>query len=182
VCEPLGHLCDLLLLLFNELLEVGDLLAPVVGRNAASVAVVAPWAACDEVRRLPEQVRRLRARHQVMDGRRIAGAARAFELADVAVVGEHGFAEPLPAGRRVAAVAHLVTTVAAATRRRGRRARRARPRLLRSARAAARGAGRRSRPRFCSRYVSPPLPPVRGGSSSLTTTAVALPRARRLRG
>jgi hypothetical protein len=56
--------------------------------------------------RLPEQVRRLRARHQVMDGRRVAGAAVALDLAHVAVVGEHGLAEPLPSRHRVAAVAH----------------------------------------------------------------------------
>jgi hypothetical protein len=104
--EPFGHLRDLLLLLFDELLEKGDLLAPVVGRDPAAVAVVAAPAGGDKVRGLPEQVRRLRARHQVMDARRVAGTARALELADVAVAGEHGFAESLPACRRVPAVAH----------------------------------------------------------------------------
>ena len=43
----------------DELFEVGDLLAPVVRRDAAAVAVVAAPAGSDEVRGLPEQVRRL---------------------------------------------------------------------------------------------------------------------------
>jgi hypothetical protein len=41
-----------------------------------------------------------------VDGCCIAGAARPFDLTDIAVVGEHGFAEPLPSRRRVPAVAH----------------------------------------------------------------------------
>jgi hypothetical protein len=45
----------------------------------------------------------------VMHGRCVAGAAWALELADVAVVGEHGFSEPLPSCGRVPAVAHSGT-------------------------------------------------------------------------
>jgi hypothetical protein len=48
--EPLGHLRDLLLLVFDELLEVGDLLAPVVGRDSAAVAVVAAPTGGDQIR------------------------------------------------------------------------------------------------------------------------------------
>jgi hypothetical protein len=44
-----------------------------------------------------------------MDGRCVACAARPFNLANVAVVGEHGSAEPLPACGRVSAVARSET-------------------------------------------------------------------------
>jgi hypothetical protein len=108
--KPLGHLRDLLLLLFDESAKILDRLPRVLGCDSGAVAVVAAPAGGDQVRELPEQLRRQRARDQVVDGRRVAGAARAFDLADVALVGEHGFAEPLPARRRVAAIAHSPKT------------------------------------------------------------------------
>jgi hypothetical protein len=153
LCQPI----NLGPLLPDESAKLCDRRPRVLGGDAGAAAVVAAPAGGDKVRGLPEQVRRLRARHQVMDGCRVAGAAWAFELADVPEVGEHGFAKPLPSRHRVAAVAHLVTTVAAATRRRGRRARRARPRRLRSGHGAPPGACRLSRPQSGSRCVSEPL-------------------------
>jgi hypothetical protein len=85
--EPFGHLRDLLLLLFDEGAKMLDRLPRVLGGDAGAVAVVAAPAGGDEVRGLPEQVRRLRARDQMVDGCRIAGASRPFDLANVAVVG-----------------------------------------------------------------------------------------------
>jgi hypothetical protein len=78
--EPFGHLRDLLLLLFDEGAKMLDRLPRVLGGDAGAVAVVAAPAGGDEVRGLPEQVRRLRARHQVMDGCRVAGASRPLHL------------------------------------------------------------------------------------------------------
>jgi hypothetical protein len=95
--EPFGHLRDLLLLLFDEGAKMLDRPRPVLGSNAGTVAVVAAPAGGGEVRRLPEQLRRLRGRDDVMDARRVAAAARPSDLAEVAVAGEHGFAELLPA-------------------------------------------------------------------------------------
>jgi hypothetical protein len=66
--EPFGHLRDLLLLLFDEGAKMLDRLPRVLGGDAGAVAVVAAPAGGDEVGGLPEQVRRLRARHQVVDG------------------------------------------------------------------------------------------------------------------
>jgi hypothetical protein len=60
--EPFGHLRDLLLLLLDESAEALDRLPRVLGRDARAVAVVAARAGGGEIRGLPEQVRRLRAR------------------------------------------------------------------------------------------------------------------------
>jgi hypothetical protein len=57
--EPFGHLRDLLLLLFDEGAKMLDRSPRVRGRDARAVAVVAARAGCDEIRGLPEQVRRL---------------------------------------------------------------------------------------------------------------------------
>jgi hypothetical protein len=57
--EPLGHPRDLLLLLFDEDAQLLDRLPPVRRGDAAAVAVVAAAAGGDEVRRFPEQLRRL---------------------------------------------------------------------------------------------------------------------------
>jgi hypothetical protein len=102
--EPFGHLRDLLLRLFDEGAQALDRLPRVLGGDTGTVAGVAAAAGGDEVRRLPEQLRRLRARDQVVDRRCVAGSARPFDLAHVPVVGKHSFSEPLPARRRVSAI------------------------------------------------------------------------------
>jgi hypothetical protein len=109
VGELLGEPGDLLLLLNDELLELRGPAATVVSLDAGAAAVVAGSAGRDEVRRLPEQLRRLRARDLVMDGRRVAPTMGPADHALVTVAGEHGFAEPLPSRRRVAPVAHSST-------------------------------------------------------------------------
>jgi hypothetical protein len=58
----LSAICDLLLLLLDESAEALDRLPRVLGRDARAVAVVAARAGGGEIRGLPEQVRRLRAR------------------------------------------------------------------------------------------------------------------------
>jgi hypothetical protein len=65
--EPFGHLLDLLLLLFDEGAKMLDRPPRVLGRDAGAVAVVAAPAGGGQVRGLPEQLRRLRARDQVVD-------------------------------------------------------------------------------------------------------------------
>jgi hypothetical protein len=77
--EPLGHLRDLLLLLFDD--GASCSIVRRLGRDAAAVAVVAAPTGGDQGRGLPEQVRRLRARDQVVDGCCVAGAARPFDMA-----------------------------------------------------------------------------------------------------
>jgi hypothetical protein len=104
--EPFSHLRDLLLLLFDEGAKMLDRLPRVLGGDAGAVAVVAAPAGGGEVRGLPEQLRRLRARDQMVDGCCVAGAARPLDLAHVPVVGEHGAAELLPARGAVAAITH----------------------------------------------------------------------------
>jgi hypothetical protein len=104
--DLLQQLGDLLRLLLDHLLELRDPAAAVVGLDAGASAVVAGSAAGGEVLGFPEQMRRLRRRDQMVDGGRVAGTARPLELADVTVVGEHGFAEPLPSRRRIAAIGH----------------------------------------------------------------------------
>jgi hypothetical protein len=83
-----------------------DRLPRVLGGDAGAVAVVAAPAGGDKVRRLPDQLRRLRGRDQVMDARRVAAAAWPSDLADVAVAGKHGLAELLPGGSAVAGISH----------------------------------------------------------------------------
>jgi hypothetical protein len=75
--EPLGHLRDLLLLLFYEGAQALDRAPRVLGGDASAVAVVSAPAGGSQVRRFREQLRRLRRRHQVMDARRaVARPAR----------------------------------------------------------------------------------------------------------
>jgi hypothetical protein len=64
----------LLRLLLDELLELRSPAAAVVRLDASAVAVVAVPASGGKVRGLPEQLRCLRGRNQVMDARRVAAA------------------------------------------------------------------------------------------------------------
>jgi hypothetical protein len=96
----------LLRLLLDQLLELRRPAAAVVGLDAGAAAVVARSAGRDEVRRLPEQLRLLRARDLVMDGRGVAPTTGPADHALVTIAGEHSLAEPLPSRGRVPAVAH----------------------------------------------------------------------------
>jgi hypothetical protein len=100
--EPLREPRDLGVLSPDDLLEHRDPLPRVLSRDASTVAVVATPAGGGKVRWLPEQLRRLRGRDDVMDACRVIAAARPSDPADVAVALEHGPAKPLP-GRRVVA-------------------------------------------------------------------------------
>jgi len=83
-------LLRLLLLLFDEGAEVVDRPPRVLGRDASAVAVVTAPAGGDQVRGLPEELRRLRGGDQVMDARRVAAAAWPWNAAGMPVAGEHG--------------------------------------------------------------------------------------------
>jgi hypothetical protein len=81
VHDLLDQPVDLLLLLVDDLLELGELAPAVAGGDAGTAAVVAAGAGTDEVVGGEEQVGPLRAGDDVVDGGRPVGAARPLDSA-----------------------------------------------------------------------------------------------------
>ena len=106
--ELVEELADRPALLFDQSHEVLGSPPAVVGCDAGAAAVIARRAGAEEIRRFPEQVWCRRAWSPVMDACGVAGAARSLDSAAVAVALEDGFAAALPAGGRVAAIAHAL--------------------------------------------------------------------------
>ena len=105
-CEAGDQLGDRVLLVDDDLLELGDSGAAVLGLGVSPAGVVAGAAAGLQVCRIPEELRELRGRQNVMAGIGVANAAWPLDLALVSVAREHLAAEPLPGCSPIAAVAH----------------------------------------------------------------------------